>query len=85
MRRPVRVEAPRRLLELALAPRTVAAAGVQPGDGDVHEALEEVALGRRRLAPLVLELFVGLEVLARSDQLQSPLEPHRLIIGRTEC
>ena len=65
MRRPVRVEATRGLLELALASGPVSAPGVQPGDRDVHEPLEEVALGGRRLAPLVLELFVRLEVRAR--------------------
>ncbi len=66
---PVPVEATRGLLELPLAPRTVSPAGVKPGDRDVHEALQEVAFGRGRVAPLVLELLVGFEVLAASNQL----------------
>ena len=80
MRRPVGAQATSRLLELALASRTVSAPGVQPGDRDVHEPLQEVALIGRRLPPLVLELFVRLEVRAGSNQLQPPLEPHRRII-----
>ena len=69
MRGPVRAQATRRLLELALAPGSVSATRVQPGDRDVHEPLQEVALGGRRVAPLVLELLVRLEVLAGPDEL----------------
>ncbi len=83
MRRAIRVEPPRGFLELSLAPWSVAPAGVEPGDCDVDESLQEVALPCGRVAPLVLELFVRLEELARSDQLQSPLEPHTLIIRAT--
>jgi hypothetical protein len=60
---------PRRLLELPHAAGPVAASGLVPGDGDVDEALEEVALGRLRRAPLVLELLVRGEELAAPDQL----------------
>ena len=41
-------EPARRLLQLPLAADAVAAPGLVPGDRDVHEPLEEVALGRRR-------------------------------------
>ena len=59
---------------------------MEPGDGDVHEPLEEVALGRGRVTPLVLELLVGLEVLARPDQLEPTLESHAPSIrGPSEC
>ncbi len=54
---------------------------MKPGDCDVYEPLQEIALGSGRVAPLVLELLVRLEVLTRSDQLQPSLEPHSLIIG----
>ena len=46
----------------------------------MHEPLQEVALGGGRVAPLVLELFMRLEVLAGPNQLQPSLEPHCLII-----
>ena len=68
MRRPVGAQATSRLLELALAARTISPPGVQPGDGDVHEPLQEVALGRGRVAPLVLQLLVRLEILAGPNQ-----------------
>ncbi len=80
MRGPVRVEATRCFLELALAPGSVAPAGMEPRDRDVDEPLQEVALCGRRVAPLFLELFVRLEVLAGPNQLQPSLEPHHLII-----
>jgi len=64
-------ESPSGLLELALAPDAVAAAGLVPGDGDVDEPLEKVALLRRRRAPGVLELLMGGEELAAADQVQS--------------
>ena len=68
MRRPVGVQATRCLLELAFTPRPVASTRVMPGDRDVHKPLQEVALGRGRVAPLVFELLVGVEVLATSNQ-----------------
>jgi hypothetical protein len=74
VRRRVRRESPLRLLELSLAAHPVAAAGLVPGDGDVNEALEEVALRRFGGAPGVLQLFVGGEELAGPDQLESALE-----------
>jgi hypothetical protein len=72
----IRTEPARRLRELTLAAPRIPAAGVKPGYGDVDEPLEEVALLRRRLAPLVLELLVGLEVGAVADQLEAALEGH---------
>jgi hypothetical protein len=44
VRRRVRAEPAGRLLELALAADAVSAPGLVPGDGDVDESLEEVAL-----------------------------------------
>ena len=76
----VRLEAARRLLELTLAPRAVAAAGVVPGDCDMDEPLQEVPLALRRFAPLLLELLVRLEVLPRAEELQSAFEGHVPII-----
>jgi hypothetical protein len=64
MTRRERAEAPRRLLELPLAAGSVAAAGLVPGDHDVHEPLEEVLLGRVGGPPGILECLVRLEVLA---------------------
>jgi hypothetical protein len=72
-----RTEAPRRLLELALAARVVAAAGLVPRDDDVDEALEEVLLGRVGGPPRVLERFVRLEVLAASRELEAAVEVRR--------
>ena len=69
MRRSIGAKPARCLLELALAPGSVAPAGMKPGDCDVYEALQEVALGGGRVAPLVLELLVGLEVRTGSNQL----------------
>jgi hypothetical protein len=62
------------LLELALASDSVSPAGLVPGDGNVHEPLEEVSLGRFGCAPCVFQLLVGGEELAGSDQLQAALE-----------
>jgi hypothetical protein len=76
MGRAIRGESPHRLLELAFAARPVAAAGVVPGDGDVNEPLEEVALPGRRLAPLVLELLVRLEIRSRTDEFDPLFQPH---------
>lgn len=86
MGRFVGAETPRCLLELALAARPVPAAGMQPGDRDVDEPLEEVALGSRGLAPLVLQLLVRLEVVAGADEVEASFEPHAGIIGvRERC
>ncbi len=76
MGRSVSIEAPQRLLELSLGAGPVAAPGVEPGDGDMNEALQEISLAVRGVAPLVLELLVGLEVLACTDQFKSALEAH---------
>ena len=65
------------LLELPLAAVAVAALRMEPGDGDVHQSLQEVPLGVRGRAPLVLELLVSLEVCTVADQLQSFLQAHR--------
>jgi hypothetical protein len=67
-------EPPCGLLELALAPDRVLAPGLVPGNSDMHEPLEEVALGRLGSAPDVLEHLVGGEVLAAADQLEAALE-----------
>jgi hypothetical protein len=64
------------LLELTLAARSVVALGVEPGDGDVHETLEEVALVGRGDAPLVLELLVSVEVPSLANQLETSVEAH---------
>ncbi len=86
MGRSIRAEAARGLLELTLAARPVPAARVQPGDRDVHEPLEEVALRSRRLAPLVLQLLVRLEVGAGADEIEASFEPHPGIIDvRERC
>lgn len=81
MRGPVWLEPPRGLVQLALAARSVTERRVVPGDGDVHEALEEVPLVRGGVAPLLLELLVRLEVGACVDQLEPPGQPHGSIIG----
>ena len=79
--RAVSVEPPFRLRELPFAAGPVPALGVVPGDRDVDEPLEEVALVPGRRAPLVLELLVRVEVLARADELDAACERHRSIIG----
>src|SRR3954451_18044298 len=71
MRRRVRREPPDRLDELTLGADLPAAAGLIPGDRDMHEALEEVALRGGCGAPGELELLVRGEVLAAPDQLNS--------------
>jgi hypothetical protein len=63
------------LLELALAADPVPAAGLVPGDGDVDEALEEVALGRLGRPPLVLEHLVRVVVPPVPDELEPSREP----------
>jgi len=70
---PVAGEPSLRLRELAVASVAVAALRVQPRDRDVDEPLQEVALGIRRDAPLVLELLVRIEVGAVANELQSAL------------
>ena len=67
--RRVRPEPAGCLLQLPLAADPVSAAGLVPGDRDVDEPLEEIALGRLRRPPGGLELLVRLEVLAGPDQL----------------
>jgi hypothetical protein len=74
MRRRIGRQPATRLLELALAADLVPAAGLVPRHGDVHEPLEEVALGGLRGAPRVLELLVSGEELAAPDQLEPALE-----------
>lgn len=69
--RRVRTESPLRLLELALAADPVATARLIPGDCDVHETLEEIALGLLSRAPRVLQLLVCREELPRPDQFQT--------------
>jgi hypothetical protein len=71
VRRRERRQAPLRLLQLPPAADLVAATVLIPGDDDVHETLEEVALLRSRIAPGLLERFVCLEVAARPSELES--------------
>jgi hypothetical protein len=66
--RSVGAEAAGGLFQLPLAADAVAAAGLVPGDGEVDEALEEIALLVRRGAPRILELLVGGEELTAADQ-----------------
>jgi hypothetical protein len=72
--RRVRPQAPRRLLELTLASHAVPAAGLVPGDRDVDEPLEEIALCGRRRAPGVFEDLVRREELTRADQIKPARE-----------
>jgi hypothetical protein len=72
--RRVRAEPPLRLLELPLAADAVPAAGLVPGDRDVDEALEEVALRVGGRAPRVLERLVRGEEVAAPDQLEAARE-----------
>lgn len=74
MLRSVGPEAAGALLQLPLATDAVAAAGLVPGDGEVDEPLEEVALSLGSGAPGVLELFVCGEKLAAPDQVETALE-----------
>jgi hypothetical protein len=68
MGRAIGRQPPAGLFELAFAPDLVATPGLVPRDGDVHQALKEVAFGLLGRAPRVLELFVGGEELAGPDQ-----------------
>lgn len=77
-----RPEPPRRLRELALAAGAVPAPRVMPGHGDVDEPLEEVPLRRARRPPGLLELLVGLEVLAARDQIETISQP---LVHKPEC
>jgi hypothetical protein len=63
-----------RLLELSFGADPFAAAGLVPGDRDVHEPLEEVPLTRVGGAPRIFQLLVGGEELAGPDQLEALLE-----------
>jgi hypothetical protein len=74
---PIGPQATLRFHELTLAAVAVSALRMQPGDGDVHQALQEVPFSVRGRAPLVLELLVRLEVRAVPDQLESLLQAHR--------
>ncbi len=74
MRGGVGREASARLLELTFAADSVAAPGLVPGDRDVNEALEEVALGRLGGTPRVFQLLVSGEELAGPNQFQAALE-----------
>jgi hypothetical protein len=65
--RSVGPEAAGGLLQLPFAADAVAAPGLVPGDREVDEPLEEVALLGRRGAPRVLELLVGREELAAAN------------------
>ena len=58
MRGRVRLQSADRLLQLPLGADPPPAAGLVPRNGDVDEALEEVALVFVRRAPRELELFV---------------------------
>jgi hypothetical protein len=69
MRRCKRFQPADRLRELPLGADRASAAGLIPGNRDVHEALEEVTLLGGRRAPCVLELLVRGEVLAGPNQL----------------
>ena len=76
-------EPARGLLELASAADLLAAPGLIPGHRDVHEALQEIALGGLGRPPGVLELLVRGEVLALSDQIDTALESfHSLKLTR---
>ena len=74
MLRRVGAEPSRRLLELPLAADAVPAPGLVPGDRDVDETLEEVALLGRRCPPGVLERLVRGEELAAPNQLEPARE-----------
>jgi hypothetical protein len=60
-----------RLGELALAAGSIAPPRLVPGDRDVDEPLEEVALPFVSGAPRRLQLLVRGEVLAAPDQLET--------------
>jgi hypothetical protein len=70
----VRPEAARGLLELPPATDRSPAPCLVPGDRDVDEPLEEIALLRLGCAPGRFELLMRFEVAARPDQLEAALE-----------
>ena len=76
MHRRERLEPLHRLRELSLGPDLAAASGLIPGNRDVHQTLEEVALLGGSGAPGILELLVCGEVLARTNQFHPRLVCH---------
>ena len=72
-----------RLRELSLEADAVPARVLVPRDDDVHEALEEVALGRRRRSPRELEGLVRVEVPTRSREREALGEP--LLDHEAQC
>jgi hypothetical protein len=68
MRRRERPQPASRLLQLPRAADLVAPSGLVPGDSNVNEPLEEVALFAGARSPDVLELLVRGEELACPDQ-----------------
>jgi hypothetical protein len=66
-----------RLLELSLEADPIPAAGLVPGDDDVHEPLEEVLLRGLGCAPGVLERLVRGEVFAVAGKLEAPVQISR--------
>jgi hypothetical protein len=62
---------------LPLEPDPVPAAGLIPGDDDVHEPLEEVLLLGLRRAPCVLERLVRGEVLAPPREVEPAFQVSR--------
>jgi hypothetical protein len=86
--RRVRRKSPGRFLELAFAADAPSAAGLVPGDRDVDQPLEKIALSRLGGPPGLLELLVCVKVPAGSDQLESALVAHKprlLESPRAEC
>jgi hypothetical protein len=77
-----RAEPARGLDELPLAAGTVVAPGVVPGDGHMHEPLEEVLLLGLGGAPGELELLVRIEVLAAANQVETSSQP---FVHEAEC
>jgi len=69
----VGLEAAQRLLELPRRAHGPAAPGLVPGDRDVNEALEEVALVVGRGSPRELERLVRLEEAAGAEIVDSLL------------
>jgi hypothetical protein len=66
-----------RLLELPLEADPIPAAGLVPGDDDVHEPLEEVLLLGLGCVPGVLERLVRGEILAPSREVEAQLQISR--------
>jgi hypothetical protein len=66
-----------RLLELPLEADPIPAAGLVPGDDDVHEPLEEILLLGLGCAPRVLERLVRGEVLAPSREVEPMFQVSR--------